>query len=74
MAVAGVDAESAVMPLPHLLRFLGGEFALFREELEHPDANQFGDPFPIPSMQGVEGMRADEGAVGNEDMQMRVVV
>ena len=34
-AMAGVDAESAVMPLSHLFRFLGGELSLFREELEH---------------------------------------
>jgi len=73
-AVAGVDAESAMMPLSHLFRFLGGEFPLFREELEHAGAKQFGDLFPISSMQGVEGARANEGAVGNEDVQMGVVV
>jgi hypothetical protein len=73
-AVAGVDAEAAMMPQTHLFRFLGGEFALLREELEHADAKQFGDLFPIPSMQGVEGVRADEGAVGNEDVQMGVEI
>ena len=49
-AVAGVNAEAAMMPLTHLFRFLGGELALLREELEHADAEQFGDLFPIPSM------------------------
>ena len=73
-AAAGMNAEAAMVPLAHLFRFLGGELALFREELEHADAKQFGDLFPIPSMQGVEGMRADEGAVGNEDVQMGVEV
>ena len=73
-AMAGVDAESAVMPLSHLFRFLGGELSLFRGELEHADAKQFGDLFPSPFMQGAEGMRADKGAVRYEDMQMRVVV
>ncbi len=67
-AVAGVDAEAAMMPQTHLFRFLGGEFALLREELEHADAKQFGDLFPISSMQGVECMRADECTVGNEDV------
>jgi len=73
-AMAGVDAESAVMPLSHLFRLLGGELSLFREELEQADAKQFGDLFPSPFMQGAEGMRADKGAVRYEDMQMRVVV
>jgi len=53
-AVAGVNAEAAMMPLTHLFRFLRGEFTLLREELEYADAKQFGDRFPIPSMQGVE--------------------
>lgn len=37
-AVAGVDAEAAMMPLMHLFRFLGGEFTLLAEELEHAGA------------------------------------
>jgi|MEHZ01.4.fsa_nt_MEHZ011121056.1_1 hypothetical protein len=41
-------------PLTHLFRFLRGELTLLREELEHADAKQFGDRFPIPPMQGVE--------------------
>jgi len=43
-------------PLTHLFRFLRGELTLLREELEHADAKQFGDLFPLPSMQGVEGI------------------
>lgn len=53
-AVVCVNAEAAMMPLTHLFRFLRGELTLLREELEHADAKQFGDRFPIPPMQGVE--------------------
>jgi len=37
-AVAGVNAEAAMMPLMHLFRFLLGEFALLREEFDLADA------------------------------------
>ena len=37
-AVAGVNAEAAMMPQTHFFRFLGGEFSLLGEELEHAGA------------------------------------
>ena len=49
-------------------------FSVVDDTVEKTGEGQFGDLFPIPSMQGVERMRADEGAVGNEDVQMGVVV
>lgn len=73
-AVTGMNVESAVMPFKHLSGLLNRQFFLPDKELEDPCLQQFGDALPIGAGEGVEGVVADECAIGNENVQVRVEV
>ena len=73
-AIARVNAEATLGPPLHLLDLFRRQLLLCYKELQHAGTQQFGDLFPVGSVQRVKGVRADKRSVADEDVQVRVEV